>query len=49
MRIAGQFIDASTGAHIWADRDGAIEDIFDLQQMWFGLSNKTATSPRRRG
>jgi TolB-like protein len=32
VRITGQLIDASTGAHIWADRfDGAIEDIFDLQ------------------
>jgi TolB-like protein len=32
VRIAGQLIDASTGAHIWADRfDGAPDDIFDLQ------------------
>ena len=32
IRITGQLIDASTGAHIWADRfDGAAEDIFDLQ------------------
>ena len=32
MRITGQLIDASTGAHLWADRfDGALEDIFDLQ------------------
>jgi TolB-like protein len=32
VRITGQLIDASTGAHIWADRfDGAIEDVFDLQ------------------
>ena len=34
MRITGQLIDASTGGHIWADRfDGAIEDIFDLQDQ----------------
>jgi TolB-like protein len=34
VRIAGQLIDASTGAHIWADRfDGAMEDIFDLQDL----------------
>jgi Asp-tRNA(Asn)/Glu-tRNA(Gln) amidotransferase A subunit family amidase len=34
VRIIGQLIDASTGAHIWADRfDGAIEDIFDLQDQ----------------
>jgi TolB-like protein len=32
VRITGQLIDAATGAHIWADRfDGALEDIFDLQ------------------
>jgi TolB-like protein/class 3 adenylate cyclase/Tfp pilus assembly protein PilF len=32
VRIAGQLIDATTGAHLWADRfDGAMEDIFDLQ------------------
>jgi TolB-like protein/DNA-binding winged helix-turn-helix (wHTH) protein/tetratricopeptide (TPR) repeat protein len=34
VRITGQLIDASTGAHIWADRfDGAMEDIFDLQDQ----------------
>ncbi len=34
VRITGQLIDASTGVHIWADRfDGAIEDIFDLQDQ----------------
>jgi TolB-like protein len=32
VRITGQLVDASTGAHLWADRfDGALEDIFDLQ------------------
>jgi TolB-like protein len=32
VRITGQLIDTSTGAHLWADRfDGALEDIFDLQ------------------
>ena len=32
VRIAGQLIDATTGAHIWADRfDGALDDIFELQ------------------
>jgi TolB-like protein/tetratricopeptide (TPR) repeat protein len=32
MRIAGQLIDAETGAHLWADHfDGALEDMFDLQ------------------
>jgi TolB-like protein len=34
VRITGQLIDASIGAHIWADRfDGAIEDVFDLQDQ----------------
>jgi adenylate cyclase len=32
VRIAGQLIDASNGAHLWADRfDGVLADIFDLQ------------------
>jgi TolB-like protein len=32
VRIAGQLIDAETGAHLWAGRfDGALEDMFDLQ------------------
>ena len=32
VRITGQLIDATTGAHLWADRfDGALEDVFDLQ------------------
>jgi adenylate cyclase len=32
VRIAGQLIDTTTGAHIWADRfDGALDHIFELQ------------------
>jgi adenylate cyclase len=32
LRITGQLIDATTGAHLWADRfDGGLEDVFDLQ------------------
>jgi adenylate cyclase len=32
VRITGQLVDATTGAHLWADRfDGALEDIFELQ------------------
>jgi TolB-like protein len=32
LRIAGQLIDAETGAHLWAGHfDGALEDLFDLQ------------------
>ncbi|HYB08358.1 MAG TPA: adenylate/guanylate cyclase domain-containing protein [Alphaproteobacteria bacterium] len=32
VRIAGQLIDGSTGAHLWADRfEGDLEDVFDLQ------------------
>ena len=34
VRISGQLIDTATGAHLWADRfDGALEDIFDLQDQ----------------
>src|SRR5207253_2531625 len=34
VRITTQLIDASTGAHLWADRlDGALDDIFDLQDQ----------------
>jgi TolB-like protein len=33
VRIAGQLIDSTTGAHIWADRfDGTLEDIFEFQE-----------------
>jgi TolB-like protein/Flp pilus assembly protein TadD len=32
VRITGQLIDATTGAHLWADRiDGDVEDVFALQ------------------
>jgi adenylate cyclase len=32
VRITGQLIDSSTGAHLWADRfEGALEDIFGLR------------------
>jgi adenylate cyclase len=34
VRIAGQLIDVSTAAHLWADRfDGRLEDIFELQDQ----------------
>jgi len=34
VRITGQLIDTTTGAHIWADHfDGALDDIFDLQDQ----------------
>jgi adenylate cyclase len=34
VRITGQLIDSTTGAHLWADRfDGALEDVFDLQDQ----------------
>jgi hypothetical protein len=32
VRITGQFIDAVSGAHLWADHsDGSVEDVFELQ------------------
>src|SRR6202042_1896918 len=34
VRVTGQLIDATAGAHLWADRfDGAMEDIFELQDQ----------------
>jgi TolB-like protein len=34
VRITGQLIDTTTGAHLWADRfDGALDDIFALQDQ----------------
>src|SRR6516164_6628998 len=34
VRITGQLIDTTTGAHFWADRfDGALDDIFELQDQ----------------
>jgi pentatricopeptide repeat protein len=34
VRISAQLIDATTGAHLWADRfDGLLEDIFELQDQ----------------
>jgi adenylate cyclase len=46
VRITGQLIDVSTGAHIWADRsEGALEDIFDLQDRVTG-SVVGAIAPR---
>jgi TolB-like protein len=34
VRITGQLVDISTGAHLWADRfDGGLGDIFDLQDQ----------------
>jgi TolB-like protein/class 3 adenylate cyclase len=48
VRITGQLIDASTSAHIWADRfDGAIDDIFELQYQ-VASSVVGAIEPRLR-
>ena len=34
LRIGGQLVDASTGAHLWADRfDGTLAEVFDLQDQ----------------
>ena len=34
VRITGQLIEASTGAHLWADRfDGSLEQVFELQDQ----------------
>jgi TolB-like protein len=48
VRITGQLIDTTTGAHIWADRfDGALEDIFELQDQ-VASSVVGAIEPRLR-
>jgi TolB-like protein len=37
LRITGQLVEASTGAHLWADRfDGNFDDVFDLQDKVTG-------------
>jgi adenylate cyclase len=37
VRIAGQLIDSTTGAHIWADRfDGTLDDVFEFQDRVAG-------------
>jgi TolB-like protein len=34
VRITGQLIDTTSGAHIWADRfEGALDEIFELQDL----------------
>ncbi len=41
VRITGQLIEASTGAHLWADKfDGALEEVFDLQD---GITEQIVT------
>jgi TolB-like protein/Tfp pilus assembly protein PilF len=37
VRITGQLIDATTGAHLWAERfEGTLDDIFELQDQIAG-------------
>ena len=46
VRITSQLIDASTGAHLWADRfDGSLADIFDLQDQ-VALGVVSAVTPK---
>jgi TolB-like protein len=48
VRITGQLIDSTTGAHIWADRiDGSLDDIFELQDK-VASSVAGAIEPRLR-
>jgi TolB-like protein len=48
VRITGQLIDTTTGAHIWANRfDGALDDIFELQDQ-VASSVVGAIEPRLR-
>ncbi|MGE3743943.1 MAG: adenylate/guanylate cyclase domain-containing protein [Geminicoccaceae bacterium] len=49
VRITGQLIDATSGAHLWADRfDGALDDIFELQDK-VAASVAGAIEPKLRG
>ena len=49
VRITAQLIDTTTGAHIWADRiDGALDDIFELQQDQVASKVVGAIEPRLR-
>jgi TolB-like protein/Flp pilus assembly protein TadD len=46
LRFTGQLIDASSGAHIWADRfEGTTNDIFELQDL-FTASVVAAIEPK---
>jgi len=46
LRFTGQLIDATSGAHIWADRfDGELNDVFELQDRFTG-SVVAAIEPR---
>ena len=48
VRITGELIDTTTGAHIWADRfEGALDDIFELQDQ-VASSVVGAIEPRLR-
>ena len=48
VRITGQLIDATTGAHLWADRfEGNLTDIFELQDQ-VTISVVGAIEPRVR-
>jgi adenylate cyclase len=56
VRITAQLIDATNGAHLWADRfDGSLEDVFELQdRRWpgprcviFGATSMTGAMNRR--
>ena len=51
VRITGQLVDATTGAHVWANRfDGALDDIFDsFRTKWSPPSVVGAIEPRLQG
>jgi adenylate cyclase len=49
VRITGQLIDATTGAHLWANRfEGDLTDIFELQDQ-VTISVVGAIAPKIRG
>jgi adenylate cyclase len=49
LRVTSQLIDAATGTHLWAARhDGALEDVFDLQDQ-VTATVVAAVAPRLSG
>ncbi len=51
IRITGQLIEASTGAHLWAERfEGELDDIFELQdEIAAGRRGRDRTASRIGG
>lgn len=50
MRVNVQFVDAETGAHLWAERfDKPVADIFDMQDETCRRRSGLSRAPSRTG